>query len=49
MGFSVLLTVLDDNTWERLQSQLGFLLTPFHTLLGIAIGYYFADKRRDHE
>ncbi|KRE54699.1 hypothetical protein [Phycicoccus sp. Soil748] len=32
--------------WTRLTSQVGFLLTPFHTLLGIAIGYYFADKRR---
>lgn len=32
--------------WSRLTSQVGFLLTPFHTLLGIAIGYYFADKRR---
>lgn len=44
-----ILLVADDTVWGRLQSQLGFLLTPFHTLLGIAIGYYFADKNRDKD
>ena len=34
-----------DEAWARLTAQLGFLITPFHTLLGIAVGYYFADKR----
>ena len=34
------------DAWDRLTAQLGFLMTPFHTLLGIAVGYYFADKRR---
>jgi len=35
-----------EQAWARVSAQVGFLLTPFHTLLGIAIGYYFGDKRR---
>jgi hypothetical protein len=34
------------SAWTRLSGQVSFLITPFHTLLGIAIGYYFAEKRR---
>jgi uncharacterized protein YneF (UPF0154 family) len=53
LGVTVALTVgvaiaawrADPVVWEPVNSQIGFLLTPFHTLLGIAVGYFFATKR----
>jgi uncharacterized protein YneF (UPF0154 family) len=41
---TIALFVVKDSTWTRVNSQIGYLLTPFHTLLGIAIGYFFATK-----
>lgn len=35
-----------EEAWTRVSSQVGFLMTPFHTLMGIAVGYYFAQQRR---
>jgi len=54
LGVTVALTVCvgiialkaDATIWTRISSQIGFLLTPFHTLLGIAIGYFFASEKK---
>jgi multidrug efflux pump subunit AcrA (membrane-fusion protein) len=37
-------TAQETDVWTRVSSQIGYLMTPFHTLLGIAIGYYFGSK-----
>ena len=46
VGIIVIAVWGSENAWTRTSSQVGFLLTPFHTLMGIAIGYYFAEQRR---
>ncbi len=35
-----------DSSWGRLSSELAFLITPIHTLVGIAVGYYFANEKK---
>ena len=44
VGVLIVALTADKDGWDRVSSQIGYLLTPFHTLLGIAIGYFFASK-----
>ena len=44
LGVGVVALTAGNDVWTRVSSQIGYLMTPFHTLLGIAIGYYFGSK-----
>lgn len=38
-----------DQQWSRLDALLPLLLTPFQTLLGAAIGWYFGAQSKDRK
>jgi hypothetical protein len=44
LGVGIVALTAGNDVWTRVSSQIGYLMTPFHTLLGIAIGYYFGSK-----
>lgn len=45
IGAVTLAAVVDDQKWSRLDALVPLLLTPFQTLLGAAIGWYFGGGR----
>ncbi len=45
VAVGVVALLATDPVWTRYDSLLALVLTPFHTLLSVAIGWYFAEKR----
>jgi len=47
IGAAALAILSTDQQWSRLDALVPLLLTPFQTLLGAAIGWYFGSQSKD--